>query len=87
MGIVVAIIVGLVIDMIPRLDNNNYSPKYTEIEDTLKAACDNYRIPGMAVEVVDAEGVLFSGTYGECKSLTHRLSPVHSASRLLRHAS
>ena len=31
MGIVVAIIVGLVIDMIPRLDNNNYSPKYTEI--------------------------------------------------------
>ena len=69
MGIVVAIIVGLVIDVIPRLDNNNYSPKYTEIEDTLKAACDNYRIPGMAVEVVDAEGVLFSGTYGECKSL------------------
>ena len=69
MGIVVAIIVGLVIDMIPRLDNNNYSPKYTEIEDTLKAACDNYRIPGMAVEVVDAEGVLFSGTYGDCKSL------------------
>ena len=55
--------------MIPRLDNNNYSPKYTEIEDTLKAACDNYRIPGMAVEVVDAEGVLFSGTYGDCKSL------------------
>ena len=69
MGIIVAIIVGLVIDVIPRLDNNNYSPKYTEIEDTLKAACDNYRIPGMAVEVVDAEGVLFSGTYGECKSL------------------
>lgn len=69
MGIVVAIIVGLVIDMIPRLDNNNYSPKYTEIEDTLKAACDNYMIPGMAVEVVDAEGVLFSGTYGDCKSL------------------
>lgn len=26
-------------------------------------------IPGMAVEVVDAEGVLFSGTYGDCKSL------------------
>ena len=69
MGIVVAIIVGLVIDVIPRLDNSNYSPKYTEIEDTLQAACDNYRIPGMAVEVVDAEGVLFSGTYGDCKSL------------------
>ena len=32
MGIVVAIIVGLVIDVIPRLDNSNYSPKYTEIE-------------------------------------------------------
>lgn len=68
-GIVVAIVVGLVVDLIPRLDNSNYAPTYTEIEDTLEAACDNYNIPGLAVEVVDAEGVLFSNTYGECKSI------------------
>lgn len=68
-GIIVAIIVGLIIDVIPRLDNSNYSPTYTEVEDTLKAACKNYKIPGMAVEVVDAEGVLFTNTYGECKDI------------------
>lgn len=68
-GIVVAIIVGMIVDVIPRLDNSNYSPTYTEIEDTLKSACKNYNIPGMSVEVVDAEGILFSNTYGDCDNI------------------
>lgn len=71
-GVVVAVVAGFLVDSMPRLEKNNYSPAYQEINDTLTAACEDYNIPGMAVEIVDAEGVWFEKTYGECESIDQK---------------
>lgn len=68
-GLMVAILVGVIVDILPRLDYSNYETTYVEINDTLEAACEDYSIPGMAVEVVNEEKVVFSGVYGECESI------------------
>lgn len=67
-GLFVSILVGVIVDGIPTLDENNYADTYTEIDDTMKQAVEDYKIPGLSVMVVDSEGIVFSGAYGECTS-------------------
>lgn len=67
-GLVVCVLAGLIIDNVSKMEENNYADTYTEIDDIMKQAVEDYRIPGISVVVVDSEGVVFSGAYGECTS-------------------
>ena len=47
----------------------NADADYESINSQLEKDAEKYHIPGMAVIVVDKDGVLFSGTYGNCDSI------------------
>ena len=63
-----AVFTGFFVDIMPRMENDNYADKYTEVNDILNEAVKNYKVPGISVMVVDSEGILFSDNYGKCKS-------------------
>ena len=63
-----AVFTGFFVDIMPRMENDNYADKYTEVNDILNEAVKNYNVPGISVMVVDSEGILFSDNYGKCKS-------------------
>ena len=47
----------------------NSPPDYDKISEQIADDVEKYHIPGMAVMVVDKDGILFQETYGNCSSI------------------
>ena len=75
------------VDIMPRMENDNYADKYTEVNDILNEAVKNYKVPGISVMVVDSEGILFLIIMESVNLHRLHLLSEHLASLLQHHAS